>query len=170
MGFLAFSTIAHLRRSHALEHATIQLLHNRHPNVRFAGCSTPHGFYVCGDVSTESVERAATAALARLRGGSKHLAIHPQCGTNLVALGSLVGLVSFLIMLPGDDRSRRERFPMLLLFSTLTLLLAQPLGPLLQQYVTTDANVDGTEFARVQRYQVGRMPVHKVLLRHEAAE
>ena len=75
------------------------------------------------------IQAAITEALARFSGGEHHLAVHPHCGTNMVTAGMLVGLTSFLSMLPGDQRARRTRLPLVLLLSTLALLLAQPLGP-----------------------------------------
>ena len=167
MGILDIPIVARTRRSHALEHATIQLLSSRHPTVALTGRSTPDGFYVYGAVSTPEVQSAVQEALSRLRGGARHLAIHARCGTNLVTAGILAGLVSFLTMLPGSDRSRRERLPLVMLFVTLTLFLAQPLGPLVQQHVTTEADLSATTVTNITRSSLGRIPVHWVRLEHK---
>jgi hypothetical protein len=155
------------RQYHALEHATIQILNRSFPLLRLAGWSTPNGFYVYGPVSTSQVQAAATEALYRLHRGEDHLAIHPRCGTNLVTAGILVGLVAFLTMLPGDTRSRRERLPLVMLLSTLVLLLAQPLGLLVQ--VTTLADLDGQETIRIDRLGFGQTHFHRVQLSHRDA-
>jgi hypothetical protein len=167
MGILDIPIIARTRRSHALEHATIQLLSRRRPTVALTGRSAPDGFYIYGRISTQEVQSAVQEALSRLRGGASHLAVHSRCGTNLVTAGILAGLVSFLTMLPGDDRSRRERLPLVLLFVTLTLFFAQPLGPLVQQHVTTEADLSSTTVMHVTSSSLGRMPVHRVRLEHK---
>jgi hypothetical protein len=132
------------------------------------GWSTPYAFYVYGHVPTQVVRGVVTEALTRLRKGENYLAIHPRCGTNLVTAGLLVGLVAFLTMLPGDKRSRRERLPLVLLLSTLALMLAQPLGPVVQEYVTTETDLANAQVAEIERYVVGQTPVHRVRLDHGA--
>ena len=169
MGILNLSIVTKTRRSHALEHATIQMLNRRHPKMRLAGRSTPYGFYIYGHVSSQEVKSAAVEALGQLRQGFNALAIHPRCGTNFVTAGTLVGLVSFLAMLPGNDRSRRQRLPLVLLLSTLTLLFAQPLALLVQTHVTTEANLESTSIVGIKSYRAGRVLVHKIQLDHQAS-
>lgn len=156
--------IARTRRNHALEHATIQILNRHFPTRRLTGWSTPSAFFVHGDLPTAAVQDAAREALTRLQGGERHLAIHPHCGTNIVTAGTLVGFISFLTMLPGSKHSRRERLPLVLLLSTLVLMLAQPLGPLVQEHVTTQTDLAGTQVARVDRLRAGQLPVHRIRL------
>ncbi len=163
-----FSLIADARRSHALEHATIQVLQSRRPELAILGRSTPGGFYLYGDLATAEVQAAAAEALERLRRGERHLAVHARCGTNLITTGMLTGTIAFLAMLPGDERSRRERLPLVLLLATLAAIVAQPLGPLVQEYLTTQTNLQGTEVEGVERRRIGELTVHKVLLRHRA--
>ena len=74
---------------------------------------------------------------------------HPRCGTNIVTAGTLVGLLSFLTMLPGDDRSRRQRLGLMIMLSTVALLLSQPLGRLVQERVTTDPNLPAGATAQI---------------------
>jgi hypothetical protein len=162
MGLPAMSWIAHTRRNHALEHATIHILNHRYPAARLIGWSTPRGFYVYGDVPTSAVRAAADEALRRLAQGESHLAIHPRCGTNLVTAGLLVGSSAFLTMLPGDNRSRRERLPLVVLISTLSLVLAQPLGIFVQQHLTTLVRRSGTIAFEVERGTANNTTVHQV--------
>jgi len=156
--------IARTRRSHALEHATIHLLNRLLPTTPLAGLSTPYGFYILGHASTADVQSAANEALLRLQRGERHLAIHPRCGTNIVTAGMLVGFVLFLATLPGDRRARRERLPFVLLLSTLTLMVVQPLGAVVQESVTVDPNQPGTQIARIEKRMAGQVPVHLVRL------
>ena len=168
MGLFNVPFVAQTRRNHALEHATIHLLNRHHPSATLGGWSTPTGFYIYGHVPTEDVQRAASEALVRLRRGEKHLAVYPRCGTNLVTAGTMVGSIAFLTMLPGDNRSRRERLPLLILLSTLALLLAQYLGPTVQERVTTNVNHSDVRIAKVERDMAGKTPIHKVLVSHGA--
>lgn len=160
--------ITQTRRSHALEHATIQILNRRVPSVHLAGRSAPGSFFIYGDVPSAQVRASAEEALVRLKSGARHLAIHSRCGTNLVTAGTAVGLVSFLTMLPGNDRSRRERLPLLLLLTTLTLLFVQPLGPLVQQYITTQADLEQTSIVAIDSRRFWGGWVHQVRLNHHS--
>ena len=92
------------RQNHALEHATLQLLAERGALTEGAGVSDPGGFTLLGDMNLPDTERAVTDALAALQDGQSHLAIHPQCGSNLMAQAGLcliVGLTCF-----GSRRKR----------------------------------------------------------------
>lgn len=162
------SVLARIRRHHALEHATIRILNRRLPHLRLAGWSVPRGFYVYGAITTPQLQAAIAEALARFSRGERHLAVHPHCGTNLVTAGILVGLTSFLSMLPGDQRARRSRLPLVLLLSTFALLLAQPLGLAVQRYVTTEASLDSVTSVSIDSYQIRQIPVHRVQLQHHA--
>ena len=164
MNILDIPLLSRVRRHHAIEHATIRILNRRLPTAQLAGLSAPGGFYVYGDVPTPEIQSALTEALARLSGGEEHLALHPHCGTNLVTAGTLAGLLAFLSMLPGDQRARRTRLPLVLLLSTLAMLLAQPLGLIVQQHVTTKANPGDISVVRIEKSQVGQTPVHRIQL------
>jgi hypothetical protein len=133
--------------------------------VQLAGMSAPWGFFVYGDIPTSELQSALVEAQARLSHGEQNLALHPHCGTNLVTAGTLAGLLAFLTMLPGDQRARRTRLPVVLLLSTLAMLLAQPLGLVVQQHITTEADLGNLSVIRIDRGQIGHMPVHHVQLR-----
>jgi hypothetical protein len=158
------SLVRSTRRHHALEHATIHILNRRHPTVQFVGWSTNKGFFVRGPVSPDMIHSAVTEAVARLRRGETHLAIHPQCGTNLVTAGLLVGLVAFVTMLPGSKRSRRERLPTVMLLSMLATLAAQPLGLWMQAYVTTDPHLSADLSPQIETLVAGDTPIYHVRL------
>ena len=164
MGILNLPFIARTRRHHALEHATINILNQRFPTLHLVGWSSHEGFFLLGQVATHDVQNAVDEAVTRLRQGEGYLAIHPRCGTNLVVSGAVIGTIAFLTMLPGDSRSRRERLPLVLALSTLGALLAQPLGLLIQEHVTTDAHLDGALPVRIERHLARGTPLHKVRL------
>lgn len=156
-----------IRRNHALEHATMQVLAEKYPGLRMAGYSDANGFWLVGDVETDRIRHAAEEALARLKGGENTLAIHPHCGTNLVATSLLAGSFAWLGMLGGGKklRERLERLPFVVTLVTLAVFLSQPLGPFLQARVTTSPVSQGMDLLRIERSQRGNLPMHRVLTR-----
>ena len=159
--------IAQVRRNHALEHATLQILARRRLIRRMAGYSTPFGFWVVGGVGIEDLQQAVNEAQQRLNNGERSLAIHPNCGTNFAASGLVAGLAAWLAMLGGGStpRDRLERLPLVAAVVTLAIILTQPLGPALQERFTTDANLDGLRVVQIDRFARGGLVAHRVLTR-----
>ena len=153
--------ITAIRQNHALEHATMHLLSRRSPSARLVGRSSPSGFTIFGAVSTEDVADAATEAMARLQQGEAQLAVHPNCGTNVVVTGVLVGLAAFSVGL-GDSRSRWERLPLVLLIATLAAMVAQPLARLTQERITTTPAVQGVYLSGISRKEQGGLVLHRL--------
>jgi hypothetical protein len=157
--------IARIRRNHALEHATIHLLAARYPRRPLIGRSDPRGFIVYADVPTEAVEQAASEALNRLRQGDRRLAVHPNCGTNLLTSGILAGSAVFLGMAPRHGErpiDRLLRLPSAILMAVAALLIAQPLGTAIQQRVTTLAEPGPLQIRSVRRVRTYPLPAHRV--------
>ena len=153
-------TIGSIRRNHALEHATIAVLANRlGRDVRLIGRATRNGYYLYGDMQAEQVEVAAQEALERLRRGEAHLAVSPMCGTNLAVAGILAGLSSIVAL---GNRSRLERIPNVLLASMLAVLVAQPLGRIVQKHLTTDPDLSDTELVSINEGGRGPGRFHRV--------
>jgi hypothetical protein len=161
MNPLTLPPIARVRRNHALEHATIHVLTEAHRPLSVVGRSTLSGFYLYGKLTTEMVIEAAQEALARLRAGEHSLAIHPNCGTNLVTAGSMAGLATFAVL--GSSKKRRlDILPSALLAATAALLLAQPVGPWLQARVTTLPDVGNLTIKGVRREERRNLVIHFV--------
>lgn len=160
--------VSAVRRNHALEHATIHLLSARVTARPLAGRADLHGFYLYGDIPTEEVERAAREALSKLQAGEKHLAIHPNCGTNLLTAGTLASLSALLALSSASSnrwRDRLERLPLAISASVLGLIIAQPLGAAAQRHVTTDADPGSLIIIGVQRLHQPGLALHRVLTR-----
>ena len=152
--------IGSVRRNHALEHATIAVLANTlGRDVRMIGRATRHGYYLYGDMPADRVREAAQEALARLRRGESHLAVSPMCGTNLAVAGILAGVSSLMAL---GNRSRLERIPNVLLASVLAVLVAQPLGALVQKHLTTDPDLSDTELVDIREGGRGPGRFHRV--------
>ena len=163
MNLLDISIIRRVRRNHALEHATIHLLSASNPGKPLAGRSTPHGFYLYGDVTLESLTAAAYDAFTRLRRGESRLAIHPGCGTNYLTSGTFAGLAVFSALNIGQQKDRWARLPDAVVAATIALIMAQPIGPLLQEKITTLADMGDLAITSVRRLGTrGKMNIHFV--------
>lgn len=163
-------TLDRIRRNHGLEHATIHLLTASGAKRVLVGRSDADGFYLYGDVSTEEVEQAAKRALTRLRAGEHQLAIHPNCGTNLLTAGLLSGLAAFFSLggmrRQEDWQDRLLRLPTVIIMTTAALILAQPLGTAAQRHLTTDGDPAGLEIAEVRPLSVSGQTIHRVRTLH----
>jgi nitrogen fixation protein len=148
-----------VKQNHALEHATIVLLSRRFPDVRLAGISFAAGFFVFGDVPTETILPAATEALKLLRTTSPELAIHERCGTNLAVSGMLTGLAAMAV---AKMRRPFSSLNNVILASTAALILARPLGLTVQRYVTTQTPNDTMTITGVKPYTFFGTPAHFV--------
>lgn len=161
MGFLNWPPIARVRRNHALEHATIHMLTGKHGPISVVGRSTFNGYYLYGNLTTQVVTEAAHEAHARLQAGEHHLAIHANCGTNVVTAGSLAGLATFAVLGSRKKRSL-DMLPNMLLAATAALILAQPIGPRLQAHLTTLAELGDLTIKAIRRDQRRNLVVHFV--------
>ena len=166
--------VSRVRRNHALEHATMTVLSERQRSLRLVGRSSLWGFYIYGDVSTESVLTAAQEGLRRLKAGQRQMAIHPNCGTNLAVAGILAGLGAFLALgglstrnqvssaKPGFWLERLTRLPLACTAAMLGIVAARPLGVALQARVTTQADVGDLALVTVTREERAGVLVHHV--------
>ncbi|HOM66898.1 MAG TPA: DUF6391 domain-containing protein [Brevefilum fermentans] len=164
---LNFSPISRTRRNHGLEHATLHVLSRRFPRLSLAGISSPRGFIILGDVTSEDVAEAAIEALKRLRAGESNLALHPNCGTNFAIPGAFAGLAGWLATLGSDKsfKSKLERLPLALALATVALSLTFPLGPIIQKRFTTSGDPQGLELERVETCIRAGIRVHHVTTR-----
>ena len=160
MNTIITDIVRHTRQHHAIEHATIHVLTEKFPRQPFSGFSDPAGFFIYGDVAQENLRRAVGDALSRLQAGESELAIHPNCGTNLVTTGILV---TFVALLAGSGkRSHWEKFSAILLFVLPALLVGRSLGSRLQNY-TTLADVSNRWLADIRPVAVGNGRAYRVL-------
>jgi hypothetical protein len=164
---LNFLPISRTRRNHGLEHATLNILSKRFPNLRLAGISSPRGYTIIGDVTAEDVAEAAIEALKRLRAGESELSQHPNCGTNFAIPGAFAGLAGWLATLGTDKsfKSKLERLPLVIVMASLALVLTYPLGPIIQRRFTTSGDPQGLELERVETFIRGGLRMNHVSTR-----
>lgn len=151
--FLDLPIVRRTRRNHALEHATIHILSRRVRRLRMAGRSDGSGFVLIGEANTDQVISAVSDALARLRRGERNLAIHPNCGTNLVTTGYLTSFTALLLTRGANRRSVSvfERLPLLMMGMVAAVLVSRPVGTWLQRHITTDGNPADMEVLSIDR-------------------
>lgn len=158
--------ITRIRRNHAFEHATIHVLSARNPKSTIVGRSDHHGFFLYTSLPKTAVEEGAQIALDRLRAGEHRLAIHPNCGTNLLTAGVLSGLAAyFSIQGSGekDQRGKLQRLPFAIMSAILGLIVAQPLGSRIQQYLTTKADPGSLEISSVKKLRSAKGCLYRIL-------
>ena len=148
-----------VKQNHALEHATIVLLAKKYPDARLSGVSSALGFFVFGDVPTEAILPTAQEALNLLRTTQPELAIHERCGTNLAVAGMLTGLSAMAV---GKMRRPYGTANNAILASTAAIILARPLGLLVQRYVTTQTPNASMSITNVRAMTVFGSPAHFV--------
>jgi hypothetical protein len=158
--------LSRIRKNHALEHATVHILAQRYPHKSLIGRSDNRGFFIYGDLSADTLQKVANEALMRLRNGETQLAIHPNCGTNLVTSASLAGVAAFFSLFgsKNDDwRKRLERLPTAIILSVMALIIAQPLGNYFQKRFTTNADIGSLEILSTRRIDHGSTSYLRVL-------
>lgn len=152
--------ILETRRNHALEHATLHILARKY-RTSMAGHSNPTGFFLLGDVTIEDVSSAATEAMARLLAGESELAVHPGCGTNLAATALLAGTFAWAPLRGAKSNFWRVwLIPLAVLFAALGYFLSKPLGPWLQKYITTEADLGDMQIVEIVSIRKG---VHRIV-------
>jgi len=152
------------RRNHALEHATLHVLAAKYPDRHMAGHSNPTGFFILGDFPIDEVQSAVTLALTRLRAGESGLAIHAGCGTNLATTMLLAGTFAWFVLRGARSTfGRILRLPFAVAFALAGFALSRPLGPILQQKITTDADMGDLQLVEVRPAMHGRITAHRVI-------
>lgn len=156
--------IGAVRRNHALEHATMQVLAEKFLGLPMAGLSNRQGFLLIADLPTEIVTEAALEAEKRLKAGESQLAIHPHCGTNLAAPALAAGAAAWLALWAssGSKKPRLPQFIFALFTAVPVFFLARPLGPLLQKTLTTSAEQGGQRVTRVATTRFRENFLHKI--------
>jgi len=152
--------ILETRRNHALEHATLHVLARTH-KIPMAGHSNPTGFFLLGDLQLEEIANASIEALTRLKAGESGLAVHEGCGTNLATTAALSATFAWAPL--RGARSTRWRLlliPLAVAFAAFGYWLSKPLGPWLQKYITTEADLGDMQITDIHFIRKG---VHRII-------
>ena len=164
MSILDFPIISRIRRNHGLEHASLTILSRRKPAIPLAGISYPGGFLIIGNVELTDLQDAVQQALDRMRNGEHQLAVHPNCGTNMATSGILAGIVTWLGLVGAkNQQERRSRLPLVISLVTLSLIYSKPLGPLIQERITTSGIPEGLQIMEITPIRLGKLCIHRVV-------
>lgn len=169
---LDWGPVSLVRRNHGLEHATLNLLAKELPSRAFAGHSDQKGFWVIGDISTDQLLETVREALRRMNAGEKGLAVHPNCGTNFVTAGVIAGTFAWLATLVGGNTFKKkfDRWPLLVTIITGSLIAAQPLGPRVQEKISTSGEPGNLKVKQIVRYERQGPALHRILTEDVAPE
>jgi hypothetical protein len=154
--------ISRLRRNHALEHATMHVLAERHQPFSAQGNSTFSGFHlnIYGPVSREEVAEAAAEAHKRLKAGEERLAIQPNCGTVLLTTATMATLAAQATFTLEQRRQKRSSLspsvlvnalPSAVLAVAVSLIVSRPLGMAIQAAYTVEPDLRDLEIVSVRR-------------------
>lgn len=168
-GLLNWGPLSMIRRNHGLEHATMNLLAAEYPSGSFAGHSDSKGFWIIGNVSTDKLLDTVQRALQRMKAGEKNLAIHANCGTNYVTAGLIAGSIAWLATLGNTNKFKKklDRWPLLVMIITGTLIAAQPLGPKVQAHISTSGDPGNLVVKQIVRYERKGPALHRILTTDE---
>jgi hypothetical protein len=148
-----------VRQNHALEHATITILSGMIPDLSINARSFSEGFIIFRDLDLSLLRRAVDEALRRLQAGEAHLAIHPNCGTNL-AVG--ITLMTVGTMLGMASSNTRTRVTTAAASSVAGWAAARPVGELVQKHFTTLPDLKGVRVTEIFRRNILGMTVIEV--------
>jgi hypothetical protein len=164
MNILEIPVFSRIRRNHGLEHASLTLLGNSQPNLALAGISFPGGFFVLGEVETSDLRSAVFRALIRMQNGEKKLAVHPNCGTNYATSGIVAGVLAWLGMSGARDRREKlDRLPLVISLVTLAFIYTRPLGPFIQERITTSGEPGDLKIVDIFPVRFGNFCLHRVV-------
>ena len=95
------------------------------------------------------------------KAGESGLAVHPGCGTNLVATALLPATFAWApIRGAKSTRWRLLLIPLALVFAVFGYILSKPLGPWLQKYITTEADLGDMQITEILFVRKG---VHRII-------
>lgn len=130
-----------LRKNHAMEHATINVLEKDYGYNNLAGYAVEEGYYIIGMNNIINVEQAARKGLMLMKNGRKNLAIHRRCGTSLTVANFLSAIIFLGLLIFTGYFS--------ILSMIIAIVISQLVGPFLGEIVqkkfTTTPEVEEME-------------------------
>lgn len=162
---LDWGPVSMIRRNHGLEHATLNLLTAEFPSRSFAGHSDNKGFWIIGEISTDKLLETVQQALTRMKAGESTLALHANCGTNYVTAGVIAGSIAWLGTLASANSFSKKlnRWPLLVMVVTGSLIAAQPLGKKAQARISTSGDPGNLVVKGITRYERKGPTLHRVI-------
>ncbi|MFW5787958.1 MAG: DUF6391 domain-containing protein [Bacillota bacterium] len=135
------ATNSRLRKNHALEHATVNVLEKDFGYNRLSGYATENGFYIIGAQDINYVLQGAKQGLQLMRNGQGELAIHDHCGTSRI-VANFVSAIIFIVLLVTTGQFSIFNIIIALL---LAHMISPVLGKFVQRNFTTTPDVEEME-------------------------
>jgi len=151
-----------IRRNHALEHATSNILEKYAGRILpISGIAQKNGFIISGLRSPDMILEAAQEGLRLLKKGECDLAIHRKCGTS-IAIANFTAASIFLLILILTGY-----FSILSIIFSLLLanMLSQYLGTLIQKHFTTSCKVENMNIVDIEPHFRNETP-QSLLINH----
>ena len=126
-----------VRKNHALEHGTINILEQQYGLPGLTGRAREDGFGLSGLPNPQLILETAELARERLAAGETRLAIHRRCGTTMV-LVNLSSSVIFILLLVVAGRFS---FGTVLLSLAAAWIIGTWASPFVQRRLTIDSDV-----------------------------
>ncbi len=143
--FYKIATNKRVRKNHAIEHATINVLEETGRYSNLSGLSKEDGFFIRGPLEPTTIERAARVALARLKNGETELVVHKRCGTTMATINFIAAITFIALLLITGYLS----FLNVLLSLVVATILGPILSPTVQRHITTSSDVHDMEIVGV---------------------
>jgi len=127
-----------VRKNHALEHGTINILEQRYGLSGLTGRAREDGFGLSGLADPRIILETAELARERLVAGETRLAVHRRCGTTMVLVNLASSVIFILLLVVAGWFS----FGTVLLSLAAAWFIGTWASPLAQLHLTTDSNVE----------------------------
>ena len=135
-----------LKRNHALEHATINVIEETYGPQPLAGAATAGGFVLRGVTSPHLIEVAAQRGLYRLKQGERRLAVHGRCGTSIGMANLLTSTAAVIALFVAG----RGNWLAVLMAVSAAHLVGPYVGRWAQAVITTSSRVEKLEIIAVE--------------------
>ena len=139
--FVKIFTNKTMRRNHALEHATVNVIEEQYGPTNLSGVADDNGFLIRGTADPTLIYNAARIGLMRIQNGEKDLAVHKRCGTSIAITNLFTSVLFILVLLFTGQANLWTMFLAIVLGS----LVGPSLGIITQKYVTTRTDVQNVE-------------------------
>ncbi len=98
--------------------------------------------------------------------------MHSNCGTYYVTTGLVAGSLVWLASLGNHNsfKKKLDRWPLMVMIVTGSLIAAQPLGPKVQEKISTSGEPGSMTIRQIIRYERSGPCLHRILTVEESAE
>jgi hypothetical protein len=159
--FMLDEFLSRVRRNHALEHATINVLSEKNKGFSAQGNSSQRGFHlnIYGEIEEDQVIEAVEEAYLRLKGGEAELGLHPNCGTVLLTTAAMAAVAAQATFSLEQRRQKRSSanfsvifgaLPTAVLAVVIAIIASRPIGMAIQDRFTVEGDIGTLQVSSIQ--------------------